>query len=131
MYIYKRSCHVRWSVGPIVKLESPGVRWRIFPCAGDVVTLWNLDFVWTALICCLMSRRLPSIKLSGAVFLTIVGVVLIQKPSFVFRANHSSDRSEGNDDKALEFPHVQVGSCQSMSSIHDIQACATMILLIY
>ena len=84
MYIYKRSCHVRWSVGPIVKLESPGVRWRNFPCAGDVVTLWNLDFVWTALICCLMSRRLPSIKLSGAVFLTIVGVVLIQKPSFVF-----------------------------------------------
>ena len=51
---------------------------------GDGVTLWNLGFVWTALFTCLMDRRLPSVKTTIAVCLTLLGIILIQKPQFLF-----------------------------------------------
>ena len=62
---------------------------RFLFLAGDAVTLWDMDVIWTAVICAIWERRLPSRFHLLSIFLAFVGIILVCQPEIIFKGAHS------------------------------------------
>ena len=63
--------------------------------AGDAVTLWDMDVIWTAVLFAIWERRLPSRFHLLSIILAFVGIILVCQPEIIFKGAHS-DAYQGN-----------------------------------
>ena len=68
--------------------------------------------MWTTLLSCLTERRLPNVRTSIAILLTLTGIILIQKPHFLFQSFYNDiQASEGK-----RFPYKSAAYAMALAN---------------